>query len=396
MSKRFNWKLGRRDLLRGSLVAGGTLLLGFDAAAWSAGWNEPKGAGDDEGKLLGTVEFSGEAQVPMETALGVGLDGRMYTDLRELTPSEAVTPTESFYVRTRASALLREGRDWAVSLNGLVTRPAVLPADELKKNAQPKGVHLMECSGNARSVHFGMMSAAEWAGVPLLDVLGEVKAQQGQTRVRVSGFDDYPDPSASSVAGASWIFGWKELKAAGAFLATEMNGSPLTKDHGSPIRLIMPGWYGCASIKWLNEIGLVEDAAETTSQMQEFSERTHQKGVPKLARDYESARIDQAAMPVRVEKWLVDGRLRYRVAGILWGGSRPVKALEIRFNPEEDYVAVENFRQTTNDPWSFWTHTWSPKHTGSYLIRLRVKDPQVVTRRLDAGYYMRSVEIREV
>ena len=65
-----------------------------------------------------------------------------------------------------------------------------------------------------------------------------------------------------------------------------MNGKPLTKDHGAPIRLIVPGWYGCACIKWVNEITLVDDGAEATSQMQEFAGSTQEVGVPKLVRDY--------------------------------------------------------------------------------------------------------------
>jgi hypothetical protein len=130
--------------------------------------------------------------------------------------------------------------------------------------------------------------------------------------------------------------------------------------------------------------------------MQEFAGRTQQQGVPKLVRDYKPATIDQAAMPIRIEKWLVGERIQYRVTGILWGGSRPVKGLEIRFNPEEEYVPLESVQQTVNDPWSFWTHTWSPKQTGTYLIRLRINDPQIAARRLDAGYYVRTVEITEV
>ena len=113
-----------------------------------------------------------------------------------------------------------------------------------------------------------------------------------------------------------------------------MNGQSLNKDHGAPVRLIVPGWYGCTSIKWVNAITLVDENFLATSQMQEFAGRTHQQGVPKLARDYRPATIDQAAMPIRIEKWFVDGRIKYRVVGILWGGSRPVKALEIRFNPK--------------------------------------------------------------
>ncbi len=73
-----------------------------------------------------------------------------------------------------------------------------------------------------------------------------------------------------------------------------------------------------------------------------------------------------------------------------------MNVLEIRFNPDEDYVPVDSFEQTANDPWSFWTHAWTPKKTGIHMIRLRVKDPPVQTRRLDRGYYLRSVEITEV
>jgi len=217
------------------------------------------------------------------------------------------------------------------------------------KSAKSMGVYLMECAGNERSIHFGLMSAAKWAGVPLLDVLKSANANAQPSRILVSGFDTYPTKSVSSQSGASWVFSWDELKSARAFLATEMNRRPLTKDHGAPIRLIVPGWYGCACIKWVNEITLVDEIAEATSQMQEFAVRTGQHGVPKLARDYKPATIDQAAMPTRIEKWLVNDRIHYRVTGILWGGSRPVKGLEIRFNPEEDYVPVQMVQQKGND-----------------------------------------------
>ena len=176
----------------------------------------------------------------------------------------------------------------------------------------------------------------------------------------------------------------------------EMNGKPLAADHGAPVRLVVPGWYGCAGIKWVTEITFVDDTAEATSQMQEYAARTHQKGLPTLARDFQAATIDQAAMPIRIEKWLVEEKIKYRVVGIAWGGHTPVKMLMIRFNPEEDYVPVDNFVQTKNDPWTPWTHAWSPKEPGTYSIRLAVKDPAVRTRRLDSGYYVRSVEISEV
>jgi len=159
---------------------------------------------------------------------------------------------------------------------------------------------------------------------------------------------------------------------------------------------MVPGWYGCACVKWVTAISFMDDTAEATSQMQEYAARTHQEGVPALARDFQPATIDQAAMPIRIEKWLVEEKIKHRVVGIAWGGNTPVKALLIRFNPEEDYVLVDNFVQTKNDPWTLWTHAWSPKEPGTYSVRLTVKDPAVRTRRLDSGYYVRSVEISEV
>ncbi|HET7150813.1 MAG TPA: molybdopterin-dependent oxidoreductase, partial [Candidatus Acidoferrum sp.] len=234
-----------------------------------------------------------------------------------------------------------------------------------------------------------------WSGVPLAGILDDAKPKSG-TRVLISGFDRYATEPRTSIPGASWIFTPEQLKAAGAFLATDLNGAPTTKDHGSPVRLVVPGWYGCTCIKWVNEIALVSNDARATSQMQEYAGRTQQKGVPELAKDYQPAVIEQAAMPIRVEKWSVGGKIKYRVAGIAWGGSQPVKILQIRFNPEEDYVPVDNFNQVKNDPWTLWTHAWSPKTPGTYMIHLSVKEPVVQARRLDSGYYVRTVEITEV
>ncbi len=389
-------KLTRRDFLKASLIAGGSLLVGFDKMSLLA---PSKGEDKDlfqGGKQLGILDFVGETPSPLDTVFGAGLDGRLYTDLSSMTPGNLVTPIEKFYVRTRASELLENEKPWLIRLGGLVKQPLNLTLEDLKSMVKPAGLHLLECAGNARTTRFGTLSVADWAGAPLSEVLDIVKIKPQATLVLISGFDRYLTRSRTSIPGASWIFTLEELKSSKAFLATEMNGQPLPKDHGAPVRLVVPGWYGCTCIKWVNEITLVDDHVEATSQMQEFATRTLQPGVPTLAKDYRPASIDQAAMPIRIEKWVVDGRIKYRVVGILWGGSRPVNVLEIRFNPDEDYVPVDSFKHTANDPWSFWTHAWTPKKTGIYMIRLRVKDPPVPTRRLDTGYYLRSVEIREV
>jgi DMSO/TMAO reductase YedYZ molybdopterin-dependent catalytic subunit len=348
------------------------------------------------GEMLGIVPFAHEGAPTLDTPLGEELDGRLYADVAAVGKEEPTTPIGRFYIRTRASALLNEQDLQAFEIRALAGSPVKVKLEDLRAKARSMGRHLMECAGNTRDGRFGLISVADWIGVPLAEVLQRIPSFPKDARILVSGFDRYASQSASSTPGASWIFSLHDIRSTAAFLATGMDGQPLTRDHGAPARLVVPGWYGCACIKWLNEIRVVPDAAAITSQMQEFAFRTMQRGSPKLARDYQSPAIDQAAMVTRVEKWRVGERIKYRVAGIMWGGTAPVKRLEIRFNPEEDYVSVDEFRQSSNDPWSFWSHSWSPAAPGTYLLRLRVADPVMQTRRLDMGFYVREIEISEV
>lgn len=385
--------MNRRSLMKGALVSGSALVVKL------CGGNRAQAARRDpfsDGTRLGTVAFAEEGSVALDLLQGAELDGRLYTDLSGLESSRQIISADKFYVRTRASTLLPSADDWRVKLGGHVERPAVLGIESLRKRARAMGVHVMECAGNVRLTRFGLISVGRWTGVPISEVLEEVQSKSNATRVLISGFDRYSAESKTSVPGASWIFTVEQLKAAGAFLATELNEQSLGKDHGAPVRLVVPGWYGCTCIKWVEEIRFVDESTTATSQMQEYAARTLQNGVPRLAKDYEPAVIEPAAMPIRIEKWNVAGKVKYRVVGIAWGGTHPLKSLQIRFNPEEDYATVDDFHQENNDPWTVWTHAWSPKSAGTYLIRLAIEDRAVQARKLNSGYYVRTVEITEL
>jgi DMSO/TMAO reductase YedYZ molybdopterin-dependent catalytic subunit len=336
--------------------------------------------------------------------LGAGLDGRLFTDLSTLAPlgstdaAAPATPTERFFVRTTApSSLPPAGRRsaWRVTVGGLVREPVELGPDALDRMIAPTRRSLIECAGNGNTAAYGLMSVADWEGVPLPAILDHVRPTSGAYRVLVSGLDDETTTSRTSIPGASWVFSRDDLQQ--AVLAVRMNGAPLPPDHGAPVRLVVPNWYGCACIKWVDRIELVPDDAPPTSQMVEYSGRTHQAGFPKLARDYAPAVMDVAAMPVRVERWSVDGRVVYRVVGIVWGGTKPTRALAIRFKTGQPWTAVESCPLPGSTlTWSVWTHTWKPDAPGRYDLVLKVTDPSIRTRRLDLFYYVRTVDIDEV
>jgi DMSO/TMAO reductase YedYZ molybdopterin-dependent catalytic subunit len=212
----------------------------------------------------------------------------------------------------------------------------------------------------------------------------------------VSGIDHAASETGRSVPGASWIIPLAWLNTMGAFLATRMNGQPLPPDHGAPVRLVNPGWYGCSWIKWVNEIRFVGPDEPATSQMIEFANRTHQAAPHKLARDYAPADIHTAATPVRVEKRQTTTGLEYRIVGIVWGGSTPVERLAIRFGPNDGWKSFAICpAPKTHKMWSLWEYRWKPTAPGVYNIALKADAP-VPQRRLDSGYYVRQVKIEEI
>lgn len=375
------------------LVDPGDVLAQLAAAAPCAPGSAPLG------ELLGTLPLFRGAQPPPTPygapVGGPGLDTRLFTDLSTLEPDALVTPSHLAFVRTAAPAeVLAHQGPWTIEASGLAARPGTLGLDDLAREARPMGAHLLECAGNANPANFGLMSVAEWDGVPLADVVARLGPTREATAVLVGGVDHLGQLSRRSIVGCSWVFPLGALDHLGAFLAVRMNGAPMLPDHGRPVRLVVPGWYACAWVKWVNEIALVGPDARATSQMVEFATRTHQAEPFGLARDYAPPDIQTAATPVRVEKRRTPGGIEYRIVGIVWGGGKPVERLAIRIGTESPWVPFALCpAPRTHRTWHLWEYRWKPSAPGLYDIALRVPDPTVPQRRLDSGYYVRQVVI---
>ena len=385
-------ELDRRSFLNGSIAAAAALLAGCrrDEELVTTG----SFAG---GKRLEVVEWPDDDPPPFGTAVGQGWDGRRYLDLSQLDPdAPRITATERFFVRSFVPDSLA-GRspgagDWLLRVGGLAGPDALLPLASLRPRAL--GRVLIECAGNDASARFGLMSCADWDGVSLLEVLAELPKKAGAGALRVSGVDDHSVASrgAHSKSGAAWVFDAAQLAQSGAFLATGMNGAPLAPEHGAPVRLVVPGWYGCTHIKWVDALAWVGADEPATAQMQEFARRTHQQGVPALARDFRPAAIDAAALPVRVERWRVGGKTSIRVVGIVWGGDGSERSLRIRVDPGGRWERVALPASERGRAWEVWEHGWRPARSGSFAIRCRF-DGGVAQRRQAAGFHDRTIRI---
>lgn len=385
----------RRNFLHLSL--GGTAALLFGCADEAAPLDiDPCSDLTTRGTMLGTLAFVDQVEAVVGVFEGAGLDGRLALDLATLEPDALITANEDFFIRTAQPDGLDTTQAWVIAIDGLVEAPIDLSLDVLAALPQTSRMVLLECSGNGSSRAFGLISAAEWSGVLLSTVLEQVALLPEATAVLIAGFDEHSQPSDHSTPGCSWVFRLDELAAAGAMLATHMNGEPLPPDHGAPVRLIVPGWYGCCNPKWVDTIRLVDDTEPATSQMIEFAARIHQSAAHELAVDYTPGTMQQAAMPVRIERWRIDGELVYRIVGIMWGGSEPTDALAIRFD-DDDPIPVQLCEPpSTNDTWTLWWYVWRPTEIGEYEITMVIDDPSIPTIRLDSGFYARQVVIESL
>ena len=391
----------RREILGTFAVAGAATLVDPGEVLARLAADVPCLAGGPVGKLVGTLPLFRNRVLPQQFGVkydGVGLDARLDTDLSLLEPGKLITPNELAYIRTEVPAAAAEHKGpWTIETSGLVAQPAVLMLDDFTKLSKSMGPHLFECSGNGSNRQFGLMSVAEWDGIPLAEMVARLKPSKDATGVLVSGYDHIGQNSPRSIVGASWVFPLADLDKLGAFLAIRMNGQPVPADHGKPVRLAVPGWYGCSWIKWVNEIRLVGPDEPATSQMVEFAARTHQSAPHQFARDYAPADIQTAATPVRVEKRLGPQGLVYRIVGIVWGGTKVVDRLQIRFGSDQPFTPFAVCpTPKTHTMWALWEYSWKPAAPGTYDITLEVADQSVPQRRLKSGYYMRQVKIEEI
>src|ERR1044071_4988300 len=172
------------------------------------------------GELLGTLPLFRDRPQVQEFGVkygGVGLDARLVTDLSILEPNKLITPNELAYIRTEMPAGAREHQGpWTIETSGYVAAPKTLKLDDLTSLSKKMGPHLFECSGNANPSNFGLMSVAEWEGIPLTEVVARLKPAKDATGVLVSGFDHIGQNSQRSIVGASWVYPLSSLNKLGA------------------------------------------------------------------------------------------------------------------------------------------------------------------------------------
>jgi DMSO/TMAO reductase YedYZ molybdopterin-dependent catalytic subunit len=316
-----------------------------------------------------------------------------------------LTPNDRFYVRSHFAVPALEASTWRLRVEGAVERPIEFGYDELRKMTARTLPATLECAGNSRVFlspavrgvqwELGAVSTAEWTGVPLSAILERAGVKPGAVEVVLEGADSGEMKDPPKPAGA--IHFARSLPLAKALrpetlLAYKMNGADLPVSHGFPIRAVVPGWYGVASVKWLTRILVVDKPYQGHFQTVDYAVFERRDGLPVRVPIADLQLKAAIARPVTHE--VIAAGTPYTISGAAWSGESPVRRVEVSTDGGMTWAqAVLNDRSHPFS-WRLWSYTWKSPAKGRAVLMARATDAsgrvQPMQRDADRDNYMVS------
>lgn len=300
-------------------------------------------------------------------------------------PAEAlrweVTPPGLHYVLTHYDIPDGDPTTWTITVTGLVERDLVLGLENLAALAQHTVRVTMECAGNGRTGVAprplsqpwitGAVGTADWSGVRLRDVLAEAGVRADAMDVVFRGADHGVERGVEQ----DYERGLPVQLAQGpdVLLATAMNGQPLPPQHGFPVRLVVPGWYGMASVKWVREIRVVDHEFEGF-QHRAYRFRTHQDDPGRPVTQIEPrALLEPPGFPDFMSRARVVEAGLTEIRGRAWSGWGAVTKVE--FSADDGQTWRECALNDDNGPyaWRSFSAEWRAT-PGTARLRVRATD----------------------
>jgi DMSO/TMAO reductase YedYZ molybdopterin-dependent catalytic subunit len=330
-----------------------------------------------------------DAQEPAATAGGMIVRMREPQNLE--TPAAGLapwkTPTEQFFVRSHFAVPKLDPTNYTLTVTGHVENPLTLSFKELLNIPVVTKPLTLECAGNGRVFlvpqvrglqwGIGAVGTAEWQGVPLAAVLERAKVKAGAAEVVLVGADkgainvDPPSPGAIPFDRAIPI---AKAKKDECVLATHMNGEPLTPAHGAPVRAVVGGWYGMASVKWLAKIVVVEKPYASFWQTMDYSVWDRSGGMPSLVPL--TSIQPKAVITSHVENQVVrSNKEGYQlILGKAWAGENGVAKVEISTDGGTTWNLAVLVKDEKPFCWRSWLFTWRPQAPGPAKLVARCTD----------------------
>lgn len=289
---------------------------------------------------------------------------------------DEVTDSELIYIRNHFDAPKIELADWILQVGGSVDSPQTLSLSDIRALPLKTFKMTLECAGNGRISMdpappgtpwgYGAVSVVEFAGTSLSNLLNRVGVLEQAVEVVFHGADKgeaMPGRTEQYIRSLPLEVALQP----DVILAWEMNGKQLSVNHGFPLRLVVPGWYGMASVKWLDQITVSKEQFSGFFQDEEYI-YSQEEGTPE----------GEAVRSIRVRSLILestqkeDGRVEIR--GIAWSGEGAISKVEVSWDAGIEWHKAELDKPSSRFDVQRWRYLWLRNESGEFAIISRATD----------------------
>jgi DMSO/TMAO reductase YedYZ molybdopterin-dependent catalytic subunit len=283
-----------------------------------------------------------------------------------------ITPKEHFFAVAHYGMADVDLAAWRLDVRGLVASPQAFTLEALRRRPRREMTVTLECSGNPADG--GLVGNARWAGTPLAPVLKDCGlrsegleivffgADQGTEKIRG---DEYRQHFARALTVADALRD-------NVLLVYEMNGEPLSKEHGAPLRLMAPGWYGVNWVKWLSRIEVHDRPYLNRFMGRDYvTIRGEKQGNEVVWRETSVGKMNLKSVVGRITR---EAGGSMHVTGAAWGDGTPLRGVELKIdNGPWTPVQIGEGRDHPYT-WKFWSYEWRSAQPGEHTLQSRATD----------------------
>ena len=313
---------------------------------------------------------------------------------------DRLTATENFFIRNHFAVPEVDPNDWKLSISGEVESPLSLSHDQILGMHSKEILNLIECAGNSRSTmqpaaegvqwDHGAVSSASWRGVPLSAILDRAGISASAKDILFNGADHDGEKHGPGALNYAMSLPMEKALHPDTMLAFEMNGAPLTPEHGFPIRLLVPGWYGMASVKWLTSVKLI------TKPNGGFHETDYCVYPADGSESHRVTKIQVKSLitsPVLREKVPLGRR---KIKGVAWSGEGAIAKVEVSTDDAKTWHSADLGSSDSPYSWQHWHYDWEATRTGHHILRVRATDAKGYLQPMQARWNYRGYEVNSV
>jgi DMSO/TMAO reductase YedYZ molybdopterin-dependent catalytic subunit len=298
-----------------------------------------------------------------------------------------LTPNKLFYVRNHFAAPRVDAGEWRLRIEGAVKKPFTLSLGEIGQMPARTLPVTLECVGNGRAFlepkakgvpwELGAVSTAEWTGVTLASILDKAGLTKDAVEVVLQGADsgvvnNEPKP-AGKLHFARGLPLAKALKPE-VLLAYRMNGEALPTAHGFPLRAVISGWYGMASVKWLTRVVVMDKPFNGYEQTTDYTIWERHKDLPTLTPLSKMQVKASITRPAAGET--IPAGSAYRIYGAAWAGESDVSKVEISTDGGKNWALAKFTDEPKPFCWRRWEYSWEKPTAGKHKLLARATDNQ--------------------